>query len=77
MVALEIEGVHRSRTTRHLTITGYRNDCIKYNAAQVLGWVVLRYTQDMWMGQAWVPDVEACLEASMARGRQVPRIMTR
>lgn len=32
---------------RHNSITGYRNDCEKYNAAASLGWTVFRYTTDM------------------------------
>lgn len=31
---------------RHNSITGFRKDCEKYNAAVVLGWTVLRYTTD-------------------------------
>jgi hypothetical protein len=41
-VALEIEG-----RGRHQTVAGYREDCVKYNAATLLGWAVYRVTGDM------------------------------
>lgn len=30
--------------SRHVTPGGFADDCVKYNAAQLLGWIVLRYT---------------------------------
>lgn len=39
----EYEGIIAGKA-RHTTITGYTNDCIKYNLAASLGWKVLRYT---------------------------------
>jgi hypothetical protein len=42
-VLIEYEGIS-SRKSRHTTITGFSNDCEKYNQAQLLGWKVLRYT---------------------------------
>lgn len=42
-LAIEYEGLF-SATSRHTTITGYSNDCIKYNLATLQGWRVLRYT---------------------------------
>ena len=42
-VAIEYEGGIWTGG-RHTRGTGYKNDCDKYNAAQVLGWRVLRYT---------------------------------
>lgn len=42
-IAVEFEGV-MSKKSRHTTVTGYTGDAEKYNAAQQLGWVVLRYT---------------------------------
>lgn len=57
MVLVEVEGVVRPGAvnpqtgkpirSRHQTISGYREDCRKYNAAVCLGWRVLRFTQDM------------------------------
>jgi len=43
-VAVECEGIVSAKS-RHTTITGYTRDCDKYNAAQLEGWVVLRFTQ--------------------------------
>lgn len=42
-IAIEFEGV-MSKKSRHTTVTGYSRDCTKYNEAQKLGWIVLRYT---------------------------------
>lgn len=42
-VAVEIEGAVYSRG-RHTRGAGYAADCEKYNAAALLGWVVLRFT---------------------------------
>lgn len=42
-IAIEFEGL-MSKKSRHTTVTGYSNDCRKYNSAQILGWKVLRYT---------------------------------
>ena len=42
-IAIEYEGL-MSEKSRHTTITGFTNDSEKYNAAQILGWRVLRYT---------------------------------
>lgn len=41
-VGIEYEGI--SGKSRHTSITGYTNDCEKYNLAQIAGWKVLRYT---------------------------------
>lgn len=43
MVAVELEGGIFTRG-RHTRGKGFHNDCDKYNAAQLAGWVVLRYT---------------------------------
>lgn len=40
---VEYEGIN-SKTARHTTITGYTNDCEKYNLAQIHGHRILRYT---------------------------------
>lgn len=42
-IAIEFEGI-MSKKSRHTTAKGYTGDCDKYNEAQKLGWVVLRYT---------------------------------
>lgn len=42
-IAIEYEGII-SEKSRHTTLTGFSNDCSKYNLAQRCGWDVLRYT---------------------------------
>ena len=42
-IALEYEGIASSKS-RHTTLKGYSNDCIKYNEASKLGWKVYRFT---------------------------------
>lgn len=53
-IAIEYEGIFRGKS-RHTTVKGYSEDCIKYNLAAVNGWRVLRYTAKNY-GQA-VPDL--------------------
>jgi hypothetical protein len=43
MLAIEYEGL-MSDKSRHTTISGFTGDTEKYNAAQQLGWKVMRYT---------------------------------
>lgn len=45
-IAVELEGGIWSNG-RHTRGQGYESDCRKYNLAQCLGWVVLRYTRGM------------------------------
>lgn len=40
---IEYEGIY-SETSRHTHVSGYNGDLIKYNAAAVAGWRVLRYS---------------------------------
>ena len=42
-ILVEYEGVVSAKS-RHTTITGYSTDCDKYNLAQVMGFVVVRFT---------------------------------
>jgi hypothetical protein len=42
-LAIEYEGVF-SQKSRHTTVNGFSEDCVKYNLAVSLGWRVLRYT---------------------------------
>ena len=42
-IAIEYEGIF-SKKSRHTTVSGFSEDCIKYNLAVGLGWRVLRYT---------------------------------
>ena len=43
MVLIEWEGIMATKS-RHTSVTGFTNDCEKYNQAQLIGWKVLRYT---------------------------------
>lgn len=45
-IAVELEGGTYTRG-RHTRGAGYSSDCAKYNAAQLHGWIVLRFTADM------------------------------
>ena len=51
-LAVEVEGIGR-----HQTISGFKADCEKYNAAALLGWTVLRYTTDMVLRGNAINDV--------------------
>lgn len=42
-IAIEYEGIF-SEKSRHTSLSGYTNDCEKYNLAVQNGWKVLRYT---------------------------------
>lgn len=42
-IAIEYEGIF-SKKSRHTTVSGFSEDCIKYNLAVGFGWRVLRYT---------------------------------
>jgi hypothetical protein len=52
-LAVEIEGLTMRRGDdgqwimggRHASIAGFREDCVKYNTAALLGWTVLRFEQ--------------------------------
>jgi hypothetical protein len=46
-IAIEYEGL-MSEKSGHTTITGYSDNCEKYNMAVILGWKVLRYTALNW-----------------------------
>lgn len=58
MVSLEIEGATWVQG-RHTRGKGYENDCRKYNAAQLLGWKVLRATTEM------APEIRDLLVAAL------------
>lgn len=60
-VAVEVEGATWSGG-RHTRGAGFAQDCIKYNEAQIRGWVVLRVTgEHIKSGEAlkWVEEVLA------------------
>lgn len=51
-LAIEVEGLVVMRVNgelivkgRHASITGFREDCVKYASAAMLGWTVLRFEQ--------------------------------
>lgn len=46
MIAVEVEGGVWSNG-RHVRGEGYEKDCEKYNEAQLMGWMVLRFTPGM------------------------------
>lgn len=68
---VEIEGIVVRRKPdgstqtggRHATITGLREDCHKYNSAAILGFHVLRFTQDMVKGGAAITTVEKFVQS--------------
>ena len=43
--ATKVVTVERIMGGRHATITGFKEDCIKYGTASLLGWEVLRFEQ--------------------------------
>jgi len=55
-VAIEIEGGVWTGG-RHTTGSGSTGDMQKYNAAQVGGWIVLRYTPRQFAAGVWIDDV--------------------
>lgn len=42
-IGIEYEGIN-SQKSRHTTLVGFTGDTEKYNAAQALGWKVIRFT---------------------------------
>lgn len=61
LVAVEIEGATFANG-RHTRGAGFRDDCIKYNAAAAGGWLVFRFTTDM-----LEKDLQACVEQVRAQ----------
>jgi very-short-patch-repair endonuclease len=60
MIAVEIEGGTHMRG-RHVRPEGFRNDCIKYSEAALLGWKVLRGDSQMVKTGALLSLVERAL----------------
>lgn len=67
---VEIEGIVVRRVNgrtqaggRHATIGGIIGDCEKYNAAAILGYHVLRFTQAMVRGGAAISTVEKFVQS--------------
>lgn len=44
LIGIEVEGLVPTGLGAHQTLAGVNRDCEKYNAAQLLGWMVLRFT---------------------------------
>jgi very-short-patch-repair endonuclease len=55
-LAVEIEG-GSGIYGRHQRPGGFKKDCLKYNAAAMMGWCVLRYTTDMVIDGTAIADV--------------------
>jgi len=62
-VLVEVEG--GGTIGRHTSITGYRDDCIKYNVASLLGWKVLRFDKDMIKRGIAVETIRAVLNGTV------------
>lgn len=65
LVAFEREG-GTWQGSRHNSGKGFRDDCEKYNAAAVRGWLVIRATVDMIESGAALVDLLAALERRTA-----------
>ena len=64
LVAIEVEGGIYAGG-RHVRGAGYEKDCQKYNEAQLLGWIVLRYPS--WK-KIVCTDVDRAIIRQMQRG---------
>ena len=62
MVAIEVEGGTR-QGGRHNRHEGFKNDCTKYNAAELIGWRIFRLTGDMIDADNLQPIINFILEA--------------
>jgi very-short-patch-repair endonuclease len=59
-LAVEIEGGTAFRS-RHTSGPGFEADCEKYNAAAILGWLLIRFTTNQVLNeQAWVVETLNC-----------------
>jgi hypothetical protein len=69
-VALEIDGGTFKPRSRHGFGIGYRNDCVKMIAAQLLGWMVLKVDATMVRDGYAVILVRAALESRVHAYRE-------
>ena len=60
-LAIEVDGGIWTRG-RHTFGTGFEDDCRKINAAQLLGWIVLRYSTGMVTSGEAAADLERILK---------------
>jgi len=63
MMAIECEGGTWSGG-RHSRGQGFEDDCIKYNTAAIMGWVVLRFTGKLINNWYAISVIEEALERS-------------
>lgn len=70
MLAIEVEGLIVMRINgelvvkgRHASITGFREDCIKYASAAMLGWTVVRFEQSQVKDKTALEYVQRVLAA--------------
>jgi len=61
MIAIECEGGTWSGG-RHSRGQGFEDDCIKYNTAAIMGWVVLRFTGKLINNWYAISVIEEALE---------------
>lgn len=77
MIAVEVEGGTESHgrrkkvagkvitmKSRHLTATGFKEDCVKYNEAALLGWKVLRFSGAMVKSGEAIEIIKQALEVT-------------
>ena len=60
-LGVEIEGTSTG-FSRHQTLKGFREDCVKYNAAALMGITVLRYPTELVMSGDAINDVLEALK---------------
>ncbi|WP_025820668.1 endonuclease domain-containing protein [Shewanella marina] len=58
-----INGKQVQLKSRHLTAKGFQEDCVKYNAAAVMGWKVLRFSGAMVRRGEAIEQIESALRA--------------
>lgn len=73
-IAVEFEGLCIRRVEgvimlggRHATISGFTEDCVKYNAASSMGWTVLRYVASHVRDGSLYDQVAKMLDLKRAR----------
>ena len=68
LVLIELEGGVWSKREedrgRHVRGKGYRDDCVKYNTAQLCGFVVFRFTTDMVSADHLQPIIDYLRESA-------------
>jgi hypothetical protein len=69
-LAIEVEGGTFARkpgaASRHTSMAGFREDCLKYGVAALLGWTVLRFTTDMVLSGEALTVIEPALGGDLA-----------